>query len=214
MSNGLNSIKNDQSIASILATDSMQDRQEGNAQRNIAETLLKESENYSFDSNHKKEQARQFFIAADALEKMAEAVRKKASELKNNKINKEEAIKEVVEVVGTVLEMPIPKDATPELLDQIADALEEKAKENRRMANDLLIQSEKSLELSGKLKEQAHLISEKDMNLSDIRLKSALFHNEGLKMIFDKLGIFRLDAQYKEQVAYAERKSQEQAKSS
>lgn len=209
MTNGPNTVHNNQQISAILTTDSAQNKLEGNSQKKIAEALLSESENYSLDSNQKKEQAQQYLMAADALEKMADAVRVKAEQLRNNEVNKDDVVKEVVEVVGVVLQMLVPKDATPELLDEIADSLEAKAKENRRMADDLLIHSEKSHELSVKLKEQANLISEKDMNISDLRLRSIVSHNEGLKMIFDKLGIFNLDAQYKEQVAYAERKSKE-----
>ena len=210
--NNLNAINNSQQAAQVLSSDSLDDKLEGNSQKKIAEALLNESENYSSDSNQKKELAHQYFLAANALEKMAEAVRIKADQLRNNEISKEKAVNEITEVAGVVLQMPVPKDATPELLDQIANTLEEKAKENKMKADEFLIQSERSFEMSKKLKEQAGIIGEKDISLSDIRLKSAQFHNEGLKMVFDKLGIFQLDSEYKQQVAYAEKKAQEQGR--
>lgn len=210
--NNLNAINNSQQAAQVLSSDSLDDKLEGNSQKKIAEALLNESENYSSDSNQKKELAHQYLAAANALEKMAEAVRIKADQLRNNEISKEKAVDEITEVAGVVLQMPVPKDATPELLDQIANTLEEKAKENKMKADEFLIQSERSFEMSKKLKEQAGIIGEKDISLSDIRLKSAQFHNEGLKMVFDKLGIFQLDSEYKQQVAYAERKAQEQGR--
>ena len=210
--NNLNAINNSQQAAQVLSSDSLDDKLEGNSQKKIAEALLNESENYSSDSNQKKELAHQYFLAANALEKMAEAVRIKADQLRNNEISKEKAVDEITEVAGVVLQMPVPKDATPELLDQIANTLEEKAKENKMKADEFLIQSERSFEMSKKLKEQAGIIGEKDISLSDIRLKSARFHNEGLKMVFDKLGIFQLDSEYKQQVAYAEKKAQEQGR--
>ena len=210
--NNLNAINNSQQAAQVLSSDSLDDKLEGNSQKKIAEALLNESENYSSDSNQKKELAHQYLAAANALEKMAEAVRIKADQLRNNEISKEKAVDEITEVAGVVLQMPVPKDATPELLDQIANTLEEKAKENRMKADEFLVQSERSFEMSKKLKEQASIIGEKDISLSDIRLKSAQFHNEGLKMVFDNIGIFQLDSEYKQQVAYAEKKAQEQGR--
>ena len=47
------------------------------------------------------------------------------------------------------------------------------------------------------------------MNLSELQLKSGQAHNEGLNIVFKKLGINRLDAEYKEQVAYSQKKESE-----
>lgn len=197
--------------SAIIAGDSIQDKLESNQQRRIGETLLRESDNYSFDSNKKKEQAQSYLQAADALEKMAEAVRQKANQVKSGEVKKENALQEVEQVVGVALQMPVPQNATPEELEDIADALEEKAKENRMKADDLLKQSEELEKISKQLKEQANMIAGKDMNISDLRLKSALSHNEGLKKIYDKLGVHRLDEDYKSQVAYAEKRAQDEA---
>ena len=209
MTTPANSIHSDSRISEVLSANSDHNTLESNSQRKIAETLLKESETYSLDSNTKKEQANQYFIAADAMEKMAQAVRIKADQLRNKEIKQDEAVEEVMQIVGTILQIPVPKNATPELLDQIADSLERKAKENRMKADDLLQESEDYAKLSTQLKEQATMIVEKHISISDLRLQSAASHNEGLRMVFEKLGIYKVDAEYKEQVAYAERKAQQ-----
>lgn len=209
MSNGPNAIQNNKNTSAILATDGVQDKLESDSRRKVGEDLLKESTNYSDNSKAQADKAREYLAAADALEKMADAVRVKAEQLRNNEITKEKAVKEVVHVVGTVLQIPVPKNATPEMLENIAEELEAKAKENRRTADDLLKQSEESSRLAKQLKEQAEIITRKDMNLSDIHMKSAQAHNEGLNMVFKKLGIYRLDAEYKEQIAYSQKKAAE-----
>lgn len=210
MTDGVNSVQSSNNLSTILAVDSAQDKLEGRSQKKIVEELLKESTSFSNDSKAKAEQAREYLSAADSLEKMADAVRVKAEQLRKNEIKKEEAVKEVVEVVGKELEVPIPKNATPELLEQIADSLEARAKEHRQMADDLLKQSEESKRMANQLEEQAKILIKKDMNLSDLELKSAQAHTEGLNLVFKKLGIYKLDAEYKEQVAYAHKKKAEQ----
>jgi hypothetical protein len=211
MVNAPNNIDPTKQASAILASDATQDKLESSSQKRIAESLIKESENYSLDSNKKKEQAQSYLQAADALEKMAEAVRKKAEQLRSGGVDKENAVREVDLIVGTTLQMPVPKDATPEELEDIADALEEKARENRMKADDFLKESEDSDKMSKQLKEQANMIAQNDGNISDLRLKTAASQNEGLKMIYDKLGIRNLDNEYKSQVAYAEKRAQEEA---
>ena len=207
MSEAINSIDNNQKVSAILVSNSTDDKLESNSQKKIAEKLLGESSNYSNDSKAKSEQARALLSAADALEKLANAVRVYADQIKTKSTKKEESVKEVVQVPGQALEMPIPKDATPEQLKNIAKDLEDRAKENRRKADDLLIESEKSMGLAKQLKEHAGLIAKNDMKLSDVEWKSGQAHNEGLNMVFKKLGIYRLDAEYKEQVAYAQKRA-------
>lgn len=206
-----NSIQSDKNISNVLMTESSQDKLDGHSKRKIAETLLQESTNFSNDSNTKAQKAQEYLQAADALEKAADAVRIKADQLRKGELEKEDAVKQVAETAGSMIEMPIPKDATPELLKSIANSLEEKAKENRRMADDLLKDSENSKRIANQLQEQADMLSKKDMNLSDLQLKSVQAHNEGLNMVFKKLGVYKLDAEYKQQVAYAQRKEAEQA---
>jgi len=211
MTNAPNNIDPTKQVSAILASDALSDKLESSNQKRIAETLLKESDGYLQDSSTKQQQAQTYLQAADALEKMAEAVRIKAQQLKNGEVDKENVVQEVEQIVGTTLQMPVPKDATPEELEDIADALEEKAKENRIKADDLLKESEESAKMSNQLKEQASMIAQNDGNISDLRLKSAASQNEGLKMIYDKLGIYKLDSEYKEQVSYSAKRAQEEA---
>ena len=58
------------------------------------------------------------------------------------------------------------------------------------------------------LKEQVDLLQKKDMTVSELQFKSASAYNQGLLAVLKKLGIARLDAEYKEQIAYSEAKSQ------
>lgn len=214
MSHSVNPVDNNKNEIQVLNINSIQDKVQSNSNKNVAEELLKESNNYLLDSNQKKEQAQQYLQAALALEKMADAVRLRAQQLRNGEIDKNKAIDEVTAAIKGALEFPIPPHATAETLDQIADALEAKARENRMKAEDLIKDAKGSAELSLKLQEQAELIVQKELKLSDLSLKSIISRNEGLKMVFEKLGVFKLDAQYKEQVAYAQKKSQEQAQKS
>ncbi len=181
-----------------------------NSHKKLGDDLTKESQKYSNDSRAQSEQAREYLHAADALEKMAKAIRVKADELRKKEIKKEEAVKQIAEVIaGNGLQMPVPKDATPEQLEKIADDLENRAKENRVIANDLLKGAEEKEKIANKLKEQATMINQKENNMDDLRLKSVMAHSQGLNEVFKKLGIFKVEAQYKEQLAYAEKKAQE-----
>ena len=214
MSETLNQVSNIQKTNSVSAADNANDmlNRDKDSQKRIAQELLSESTNYTNDSNSKAQQAQEFLHAADALDKMAQAVRDKASQLRSGEINREKAIEEIkkiVQVNGQALEFPIPKDATPEQLTAIAEAIENKAKENRTKADDLLKESEKSAKLARQLKEQVEMLNRKEMKISELGLRSAAERNEGLNMVFKKLGIFRLDSEYKEQVAYSEKKTQE-----
>ena len=208
MSESINSAQNNNKVSAILQSDSDYDRLEGNSRKKIAEVLLKESTNYSNNSNAGAEEARQLLGDAEKLEKLAIAVRVKADQLRKKEIDgKDQTVNAVVNTAASLLEMPIPKNATPELLEKIASSLDEKAKDNRRKADELLKQSEESLRIAKQLEEQAGQISRKEMNLSDLDLKSAQAHNEGLNLVFKKLGIYRLDAEYKEQVAYSQKRA-------
>ena len=214
MSDTLNPSTSVQRTNSIAAADSAKDtlNRDSDSQKTVAQELLNESTNYSNDSNAKAGQARELLNAASTLESMAQAVRNRAEQLRNGEISKDKAveeIKKVAQVNGQAIEVPIPKDATPEQLEAFAKALENQAQENRSKADDLLKESENSARIANQLKEQIGLLNKKDMNFSDLNLKSAAAHNEGLKMIFNKLGIFRLDQEYKDQVAYSEKKAQE-----
>lgn len=209
MSDNLNIVsQNNKNLSAVLSSDSVQNKSAGDTQRNLGEDLIKESAKHSNNSQAQAEQARQYLQAADALEKMAQAVRVKADQLRNNEVKKEDTVKEVMEIVGG-LEMPVPKNATPEQLEKMAEDLEAKAKENRKKADDLLITSEESEKMANQLKEQATMVHNKDNNISDLRMKSVSAHSEGLNMVFKKLGIYNVDMQYKEQIAYANKKASE-----
>lgn len=213
MTTGLNSLDNQNVIHSINAND-MEDRTGIDLNRQIAENLLKESASCLMGSNEKREQAQQYLQAADALEKMAEAVRQKAQKVRNGELDKDQAVEEVSAVIQGVLEFPLSKDMPPNVLDEIADRLDDQARKNRIIADDLLQDAESLDSKSVKLKEQAEKVIQKDMSFfSDLGMKSIVSRNEGLKFVYEKLGIFRIDEQYRQQVAYAEQKSQEQAKS-
>ena len=202
-----------QNVNAVNATSKGQDTfSDGSMQKNIAVELLKESENWTNDSNSKKELAMQYLQASDHLMKLSQAIRQKADDLRKGEVDKDIAVRDLNNAAGDLLQFPIPKNATPELLEQIADSLEKKAKQNRVKADDLLKDSERSSRLARDLKEQSDILNEKGMNFSDLRLKSIAAHNEGLNMVFKKLGIFRLDAEYKEQVAYSQKKSSEGSK--
>ncbi len=198
-------------ISEIESTSNFLNKDSDSSKR-IANELLKESENYSNDSKEKASQAREYLHAADAFDAMATAVRHKANKLKNNELgnNKDpiEEVKAAMEVPGQVLEFPIPKNATPEELDSLADALENKAKENRRKADELLKQSEDSARLAKQLEEQISKLSKKGIGLSDLDAKLASGHSEGLNLVYKKLGINRLDNEYKDQIAASQGQAQ------
>lgn len=197
-------IQNPQAVSAVLATDSAQDKLESNSKRKIAQELLKESTNYSTDAKSKQEQAKQYLQAAEVLEKLAAAVRQKAEALKKGKV--EEETEALAESIEEKYQIPVPKNASPELLEEIARTLEAKAKENRQKANELLRQSEESEKFAKQLKEQAEFISKNEIGFDELKARAAQAHNEGLALVFKKLGIYKLDAEYKEQVAYAKKK--------
>ncbi|OGI19414.1 MAG: hypothetical protein A3B68_03710 [Candidatus Melainabacteria bacterium RIFCSPHIGHO2_02_FULL_34_12] len=211
MSHAVNSINANQQANAVAATDQAQDNQfNGNQHREIAKDLLSESANFNADSKKKQEEAQTLLNAAAVMEKIADMLRTKAQQIQNGEVNKDKAIDEVKEIVETVLQVPVPKNATPEMLLDMADKFEAKGKENRKRADDLLIQSEHSASMATQLEKHAEMINKKDMKLSELTFRNAAAHNEGLNMVFKKLGIYRLDAEYKQQVEYAERRSKEQ----
>ncbi len=208
--NPINSLEKSKTISSIDSSKSLLDKDSDSSKR-LAADLLKESDRYSADSQGKGEQAREYLHAADVFDAMAKAVRDKANQLRNNEINSDSAVEEVkniVQVPGQTLEFPIPKDATPEDLEQIASALEKKAQDNRRKADELLMQSEESARFAKELKGQVDRLSRKEA-ASDMDSEIASGHNKGLDLVFKKLGINRLDNEYKEQVALSESMSQQ-----
>ncbi len=211
MNNNLQPVNNNnQQVAAVISADSQNQKSDGDHHKAVGQKLLEESVKHSNESKQKSDQALQFLHAAEALEKAAEALRLKAQEIKSGKVGKEKGIKEVEKTVQAVLQIPIPKDATPEMLLDMADKYEEKAKENRVKANDLLIQSEESAKLAVQLEKQVLMVNNKDMKLNELSFKQAAAHNEGLNMVFKKLGIYKLDAEYKVQVEYASKKAKEQ----
>lgn len=172
--------------------------------------LLKESDHYKNNSNQKAEQAREYLSAAKSMESMAETIRSKAKMLRDggpNAIKKKEAIKEITNMVKSMLDLtvPVPKDATPEKLEKMADDIEARAKHLRLKADDLLKDSENDMDLSKQLKKQADSLDRKEMRLNDVQLKAFAAHNEGLSKVFKMLGIMRLDSIYKDQLAIAEK---------
>ena len=73
----VNSISKEPILASTSVNDSLNKEYDSESHKQIAIQLMKESESYQHDSNQKSEQAREYLKAADALEKMAQAVRAK-----------------------------------------------------------------------------------------------------------------------------------------
>lgn len=199
-SNSISSLENSQDILN-----------KSNSNKNVAQILLKESTNYQNDSQAKSERAKEYIKVSDDLKKKANAVRAKADQLRSNKTSKEEkakAAKEVISMLPDDLKMLVPANASPEVLDKIADELESRSKEFRMKADDLLKDSENSDKLSKQLKEQAGMLNKKDWKISDLHLKSASAHNQGLLLVLKKLGIAKLDSEYKDQIAYSQSKAQ------
>ena len=204
-----NEIREPNSISGVGSADDLLNK--SNSNKNLAQILLKESTNYSSDSQAKAEKAREYIKVSDDLKKKAASVRARADRLRSEKLSAEERAKEINEIINMLpdnLKMLIPPNASPEVLEKIAHELESRAKNFRKKADDLLRDSEQSDNLAKQLKEQAGLINKKDFNFSDLHLKSASAHNQGLLLVLKKLGIAKLDAEYKEQVAYSQGKSQ------
>ena len=198
---------------SVLALDSSEDLlNKSNSNKNLSLVLLKESTSYLNDSQEKAQKAREYMEVSEDLKKKAAAVRAKADKLRQHKLSekeKTEAVKEVINTLPDELKMLVPSNASPEVLDKIADELESRAKEFRTKANDLLKDSEQSDKLAKQLMEQANQVNKKDLRISDLQLKSASAYNQGLLLVLKKLGIAKLDAEYKEQVAYSQSKAQQ-----
>ena len=170
----------------------------------IANILLKESKNYTSDSQAKFQKAQQYLQTSKDLEQLARAVRDKARTLKNKQASEEEKAKSMKEIISSLpqeLTIFVPPNSSPEVLERIADELMTKAKDFRTKADDLLKDSETSDKLGKQLREQAHLLDKKEISLSDLQFKAASAHNEGLLLTLKKLGIAKLDAEYKEQVS-------------
>ena len=183
-----------------------------NSNKNLSQILLKESTNYLNDSQAKAEQAHEYMKVSDDLKKMANSVRAKADKLRQGKLSEEEkakAVKEVINMLPDELKMLVPSNASPEVLDKIANELESRAKDFRTRADDLLKDSEQSGKVSKQLIEQANQVNKKELNISDLQLKSGVAHNQGLLLVLRKLGVAKLDAEYKEQVAYSQSKAQQ-----
>ena len=197
-----NEIKDLNSVSAVGGAEDLLNKSHSN--QNLAQILLKESTNFLNDSQAKSEKAQEYIKVSDDLKKKAAAVRVKADSLRRQKLSGEEKAKIVKDIIGMLpddLKLLVPSNASPEVLDKIAHELEERAKEFRTKADDLLKDSEHSDKLAKQLKEQSNLINKKDFNISDLHLKSALAHNQGLLLVLKKLGIAKLDAEYKNQVA-------------
>ena len=205
-----NDIKDLNSVSAMSSSEDLLNKSHSN--KNLAQVLFKESNNYLNDSQAKAEKAREYISVSDDLKKKAASVRAKADRLRQGKLSEEEkarAINDIKNMLPDQLKMLVPANASPEVLAQIADELESRAKEFRIKADDLLTDSEQSNKLSKQLQEQANLVNKKDLKISDLHLKSASAHNQGLLLVLKKLGIAKLDAEYKEQVAYSQAKAQQ-----
>ena len=197
-----NEIKDLNSVSAMDGTEDLLNK--SNSNKNLAQILLKESTNFLNDSQAKAQKAQEYIKVSDDLKKKAAAVRVKADSLRRQKLSEEEKakiVKDIINMLPDDLKLLVPSNASPEVLDKIAHELEERAKEFRTKADDLLKDSEHSDKLAKQLKEQSNLINKKDFNISDLHLKSASAHNQGLLLVLKKLGIAKLDAEYKNQVA-------------
>ena len=204
-----NDIKDLNSVSAMGNADDLLNK--SNSNKNLAQILLKESANFLNDSQAKAQKAQEYIKVSDDLKQKAVSVRAKADRLRQQKLSEEEktkAVKEIINMLPDELKILVPSNASPEVLDKIADELESRAKEFRIKADDLLKDSEQSDKLAKQLKEQADLVNKKDLNISDLHLKSASAHNQGLLLVLKKLGVAKLDAEYKEQVAYSQSKAQ------
>ena len=198
---------------SISGVDNSQDfLKESSSNQNLAQVLLKESTSHLNDSKAKAEKAQEYIKVSNDLKEKASAVRAKANKLREKKLSKEEkteAAKEIIDMLPDNLKVLVPSNAEPDVLDKIAHELESRSKEFRTKADDLLKDSENSDKLAKQLKDQSDMVNKKDLTTSDLNLKSASAHNQGLLLVLKKLGIAKLDAEYKEQVAYSQNKAQQ-----
>ena len=202
-------IKDLNSVSAIGGTEDLLNKSASN--KNLAQILFKESTNFLNDSHAKAEKAQEYIKVSNDLNKKAAEVRAKADRLRQEQLSEEEKTKIVNGIINLLpddLKMLVPSNASPEVLDKIAHELESRAKDFRVKADGLLKDSERTDKLAKQLKKQAEMIDKKNLTLSDLQLKSASAHNQGLLMVLKKLGIAKLDAEYKEQVAYTQSKEQ------
>ena len=195
-------IKNPDAVTGVNGPADMLNRSA--TEKNIAHVLLKESTHYTNDSQAKAQQAQQYLRASKDLESLARAVRDKARSLKQKNISEEEKTKLLKELIASLpqeLSVLVPQNASEEVLEQIADELLRRAKDFRNKADDLLKDSEESEKIAKQLKEQATLYGKRDISVSEFQLKAASAHNEGLLLVLKKLGIAKLDAEYKKQIS-------------
>ena len=196
-----NELKDLDSVSAVGGSSDLLNK--SNSNQNIAQVLLKESTNFLNDSQAKAQKAREYITVSDDLKKKAAAVRAKADMLRQEKLSKEEkekAVKEIINMLPDDLKLLVPSNASPEVLEKIAHELEERAKDFRTKADDLLKDSEQSGKLAKQLQEQANMVNKKNLSFSDLHLKSASAHNQGLLLVLKKLGIAKLDAEYKQQI--------------
>ena len=196
-----NELKDLDSVSAVGGSSDLLNK--SNSNQNIAQVLLKESTNFLNDLQAKAQKAREYITVSDDLKKKAAAVRAKADMLRQEKLSKEEkekAVKEIINMLPDDLKLLVPSNASPEVLEKIAHELEERAKDFRTKADDLLKDSEQSGKLARQLQEQANMVNKKNLSFSDLHLKSASAHNQGLLLVLKKLGIAKLDAEYKQQI--------------
>ena len=208
MSQGANSVDSTNEMK-VLTSNALKDKLEGKSYKVIAEELFKESERQYLVADQKRELGAQYHEAAQALDDLANTIRLKAKLLREGKITSLEAVSHVSEATKNILEFPIPRDATPEILEKIADRLQEKAVAYRQKANDLVKDAEESRDVSRELKEQAEDLMEREFEISEFQMKSIVSRNEGLKIVFDKLSVFKVDSEFRSQVAYSQSKREE-----
>ena len=202
-------IKDQNSVSAIGGPDDLLDK--SNSQKNISQILLKESTSYQNDSQEKAKQAREYAQVSNDLKQKANAVRARANFLRQKGISEEEKLNHTKEIIGMLpeqMKMLVPRNASPEVLDKIADELESRAKQFRQKSDDLLQESEAQQKFGNQLKEQPDVLQIKDTSASELQFKSASAYNQGLLAVLKKLGIARLDAEYKDQIAYSESKAQ------
>ena len=210
----INSADNNIKVSAIAASDSAQNQLESNKQQKITEVLQKESEVHITDTQSKKEQAREHADLAKQLKEKADEIKRLADKIKNSGVNAEsvqavQAVKLIAEQ-HNITDIPIPKNASPEkiaeYLGEIAKRLELLASDHRRKADELLAAAEESARLANQLKDQVQQMKQNNEDPSDLTMKSIVARNEKFNMVFKKLGIYDVDKQYKEQIAYSEKK--------
>lgn len=209
-----NDIRKNDKINTIAAVtnDGLEKKEESDLRKQLAHQLMKESDEYASSSKLKQEEAQANLHAADALMQASHSVKNLADQMRKEElddVSKIEKINEVNNNTKDVLEFPIPKDATPELLDQIAKTLEERSMALRKKADDLLKDSEQDEELSKKLKEQSKVAEKKEGNISSFEERSISSKNNWMVKTSKMLSVLKLDNEYKQQIVAAEQKGRE-----